>query len=100
VPQDRQEAVKWFRKGAELGHAGAQGALGRAYQYGNGVAADCEQAAKWLSLGAAQRERISLCNFGMPYDKGCGVPHDEREALRLFTESANLGVVTNESSPR
>jgi len=53
---------------------------------------DCDQAAKWLGIGAAKRDRISLANFGMLYDKGCGVPHDEHEALGLFMESANLGV--------
>jgi TPR repeat protein len=91
VPQDRQEAFKWFLKGAELGNAGAAGGLGHAYQLGQGVVPDCDQAAKWLGIGAAKKDRVSLANFGMLYDQGCGVPHDEREALRLFHESANLG---------
>jgi len=84
--------VKWYRGGSELGNEGAQGALGHGYMLGRGVLADCEQAAKWLGLAAAKKGRISLLNFGMLYDKGCGVPHDEREALRLFLESANLGL--------
>ena len=33
VPQDQKEAVSWFRKAAEQGHAEAQHALGLMYRY-------------------------------------------------------------------
>src|SRR5439155_8930889 len=33
VPQDHKQAVQWFRKAAEQGHAEAQHALGLMYRY-------------------------------------------------------------------
>ena len=37
VPQDDQEAVKWYRMAAEQGYAGAQFALGLMYDNDQGV---------------------------------------------------------------
>ena len=37
VPQDDTEAVKWYRKAAEQGHAEAQNNLGVMYLNGRGV---------------------------------------------------------------
>ena len=48
------EAVKWYRKAAEQGHAEAQYALGYSYQYGHGVAQDDEEAATWYRKAAEQ----------------------------------------------
>ncbi len=47
VPQDRQEAAKWFRKAAEQGDAGAQLLLGAMYREGHGVPQDYREAVKW-----------------------------------------------------
>jgi TPR repeat protein len=92
VPLNLQEAFKWFLKGAELGNAGAEGAVGLAYAKGSGVAPDYEQAVRWLRLSAAKKDAAGLCNLGYLYDMGWGVPHDDHEAFRLALESANLGV--------
>jgi tetratricopeptide (TPR) repeat protein len=48
------EAVKWYRKAAEQGHAEAQYALGYSYQYGHGVAQDDEEAANWYRKATEQ----------------------------------------------
>ena len=48
------EAVKWYRKAAEQGHAEAQYALGYSYQYGHGAAQDDEEAANWYRKAAEQ----------------------------------------------
>jgi TPR repeat protein len=37
VPEDKAEAVKWFRLAAEQGFADAQFNLGYAYDFGKGV---------------------------------------------------------------
>jgi TPR repeat protein len=47
VPQDFSEAVKWFQKSAEKGHAGAQAYLCIHYAHGAGVPQDREQATHW-----------------------------------------------------
>ena len=48
VPQDYQEALKWFSLAAEQGHASAQRDLGEMYYNGEGVAQDYQEAVKWL----------------------------------------------------
>ena len=47
VPQDSQEAVKWWRKAAEQGHDQAQFGLGVMYETGDGVPRDSQEAVKW-----------------------------------------------------
>ena len=37
VPQDDQEAVRWYRLAAEQGHVAAQSSLGSKYAMGRGV---------------------------------------------------------------
>ncbi len=43
VPQDDAKAVKWYRKAAEQGYAGAQSNLGVMYGKGQGVPQDYAQ---------------------------------------------------------
>jgi len=53
VPQDYKEAVKWYRKAAEQGHAYAQSNLGGMYYNGEGVVRDYETAYAWFNIAAA-----------------------------------------------
>lgn len=83
MPQDKQEAAKWFRKAAEQGFAGAQYNLGVCYFYGEGMPQDKQAAAKWLRKAAdqgfvgAQYNNLSVC-----YDNGEGVPQDKQAAAK------------------
>ena len=52
--KDDKEAVKWYTKAAEQGHAVAQYALGVAYYYGEGVLKDFKEAVKWWTKAAEQ----------------------------------------------
>ena len=54
VPQDYQEAVKWYRLAAEQGQASAQANLGAMYYNGKGVPQDYVQAHKWINLAASR----------------------------------------------
>ena len=54
VPQDNAEAVKWWHKAAEQGHAGAQLSLGTMYNLGLGVAKNTAEAIKWWRKAADQ----------------------------------------------
>ncbi len=56
MPKDYEEAVKWFRKAAEQGHAGAQYHLGICYYKGKGVARDFVEAYAWSNLGSNTEE--------------------------------------------
>jgi TPR repeat protein len=52
--QSYDQAVPWYRKAAEQGHAGAQYTLGTMYDRGWGVAKDMTQAAEWYRRAAKQ----------------------------------------------
>jgi TPR repeat protein len=54
VGQDDAEAVIWFRKAAEQGHAQAQYNLGWMYANGQGVAQDHAEPAIWYRKAAEQ----------------------------------------------
>jgi hypothetical protein len=52
VAKDYVEAVKWYRKAAEQGHAEAQYNLGCGYANGQGVGKDIVEAYAWFSMAA------------------------------------------------
>ncbi len=52
--QDYAEAVKWYRKAAEQGHATAQYNLGVMYGNGRGVTQDYVHAHMWFNLAASR----------------------------------------------
>ena len=54
LPQDYEEAVKWFRRSANQGFAGSQFKLSAMYWAGKGVKQDAVQAHMWANLAAAQ----------------------------------------------
>ncbi|MBM3877397.1 MAG: sel1 repeat family protein, partial [Verrucomicrobia bacterium] len=56
VTKDAAEAVKWYRKAAELGFPGAQLAVGTKYVLGEGVPKDEVEGYKWILLAAEGRD--------------------------------------------
>ena len=54
VTKNDKEAVRWFRKSAELGYADAQFKLGLKCDSGKGTEEDHEEAVRWYRLAAAQ----------------------------------------------
>jgi hypothetical protein len=62
VPQDDAEAVKWYRKAAVQGHAGAQFNLGMRYVYGEGVPKDAIEGLAWSNIAAASGDEIFVEN--------------------------------------
>ena len=52
--EDFKEAVKWYRKAAELGNAKAMVGLGLMYDYGDGVIEDDVEAYAWFNVAAAK----------------------------------------------
>ena len=54
LPQDYEEAVKWFRRSANQGFAGSEFKLSAMYWAGKGVKQDAVQAHMWANLAAAQ----------------------------------------------
>lgn len=61
--KDEAEAVNWYRKAADRGHAGAQSSLGLIYWNGTGVPKDGAEAYKWYLLASAQGNEIAKDNI-------------------------------------
>lgn len=89
VPQNFDEAFKWFNASAQQGFGLGEYNLGRLYLSGKGVASDKKEALKWLSLAAGQGEGFALLDLGSMYRKGDGVKRDLVQAHTYF----NLAVV-------
>lgn len=91
VPEDDEEAVKWYRLAAEQGHASAQYNLGFMYANGEGVTEDDKEAVKWFRLAAEQGNGAAQNSLGNRYENGEGVIINYIEAVRLFNLSARQG---------
>ena len=93
VPQDRGEALRWYRLAAEQGLGRAQFELGLAYDYGQGVPQDRGEVLRWYRLAAEQGLGRARHELGLAYDYGRGVPQDRGEALRWYRLAAEQGFV-------
>ncbi|KAF0234315.1 MAG: Peptidase C14 caspase catalytic subunit [Desulfovibrionaceae bacterium] len=82
------EAVKWFRKAAERGHAHSQGALGLAYYYGQGISQNYVESANAFRKAAEQGEPLSQAYIGMMYNTGSGIPQNALEGVKWLHKSA------------
>ena len=82
--QNDAEAAKWYRRAADMGHAGAQDALGYSYATGRGVPQSYTEALKWYRRAAEQGNSDSMNAIGGLYEFGRGVPRDQPEANRWF----------------
>jgi uncharacterized protein len=86
------EALKWFRRSAELGGAYAQNAqneLGEMYENGEGVAQSDSSAAKWYRKAAEHFPDFGGAgsgrnNLGLLYLNGEGAPKDYVKAYMWF----------------
>jgi TPR repeat protein len=84
LPQDYGEAVKWYRKAAELGHAEAQHNLGLMNEKGLGVPQDFVRAHMWFNLAVVH------VNEGAKHDRdrtaSLLAPDQIAEAQRMARE--------------
>ena len=76
MKQDYREAVRWYRKVADQGHASAQCNLGNMHFEGRGVEQVCTEAARWYRKAADQG------NAGAKQDLGVVTVHVPGAAAR------------------
>ncbi|HEY1382253.1 MAG TPA: hypothetical protein VGF43_01490 [Dongiaceae bacterium] len=82
------EALGWYRKAAEQGHARAQNNLGILYDNGQGVSQDYAEAARWYRKAAELGYVEAQYNLGNMYYEGQGVERDYIEAKKWFQKGA------------
>lgn len=88
VPENPGEALKWYRKAAENGHAQAQYLMGKRYHSGKEVPEDHSQAVKWWRKAAEQGHPESQFNLGVMCFYGHGTDKDYVESAKWFRECA------------
>lgn len=88
VPQDSEEAVRWYRRAAEQGLAPAQYQLGLRYANGDGVTKDFAAAVSWYRRAAQQGVAFAQFNLGVRYANGQGVDRDVVLAYVWFSLAA------------
>ncbi len=91
VSKDLSEAVKCYRKSADLGFNKAQNNMGFMYRNGYGVPKSDEEGAKWYRVAAEQGFAVSQYNLGIIYRNGYGVPQDDEEAVKWYRKAAVQG---------
>lgn len=119
VRQDAAQAVRWFRRASEEGHALANGLLGssaklveanqelvsslrRSAEQGHatakallgriGVLQDDPDAEMWVRRAAAQGNAWGSYYLGLMHYQGQGVREDTAEAIRLWKQAADRGL--------
>ena len=97
VPEDRNEATKWFnvearllRKRADDNDAAAELALGTLYLEGQ-IGVNYTEAMKWFLKAADQGNPRAISEIGEFYAWGWGVPRDGEKALEWYRKAANTG---------
>lgn len=88
---DNAQALAWWRKAAQAGHAEAATALGEALLHGRGTAADATAAARWFKAGAEGGVPRGQLMWGMALAQGQGVARDQTAAANWFVRAADQG---------
>ena len=98
---DYEQAVYWYRKAADQGHAAAQNALGWMYKSGKGVSVDKKQAAYWFRKAAVQGHAVAQYGLGSIYGElqlgGSGsiayhYIEDREQAIYWYRKAADQGL--------
>jgi hypothetical protein len=90
-PSNTPDVMKRVRDAAERGDVLAQFRLGRAYEDGDGVLPDDEQAHLWYRRAADQRLPAAEFAVGMDYARGRGVQLDNEDAVKWVRRAATQG---------
>ncbi len=91
VPQNYEEAAKWYRKAAEQGYADAQNNLGNLYYNGKGVPQSYTESLKWYRMAAEQNDANGQQNLATHYFFGEGVEQNYTEAVKWLRLAAEQG---------
>lgn len=90
-PGKEEEAVKWFRMAAELGHAKAQWYLGYRLMDGIGTPVNQVEGLNWFRRAAAGGQIEANNHIGYSYYYGQGVEQDHAQAAYWYRKGADLG---------
>jgi len=98
VPQNDKEAIKWYQKSADQGHAKAQFNLGVMYENGQCVPQSDKEAVKWYQKAADQGLAIAQFNLGVMYGNARGVTQSNKQAVKWYQKAAEQGIANAQLS--
>jgi TPR repeat protein len=89
--EDPGEAVEYFQRAADAGHAWAQYNLGHMYLDGRGVGQDLARAFDYYLEAAEQRHERAMNLVGRCCEQGWGTPRNAAAAADWYRRSAEAG---------
>jgi TPR repeat protein len=90
VKRDRPEAIRWFQRAAESGHAPAMVNLGLCMMHPE-PSSDAAGAIQWFRKAAEKGFAGGMVWLGFSYREGDGVPRDDDEAVKWFIKAVEAG---------
>jgi TPR repeat protein len=84
VPENPEDAAKYYQRSAEQNYAPGQYALGNCYFEGYGVSKEVPEGVEWTRRAAEQGYAPAENVIGLCYSKGKGVKQDYVEAYKWF----------------
>jgi TPR repeat protein len=97
IAKDEEEAVRWYRRAAEDGNAGAMHNFGFMYRNGRGVSRDMQNAAVWVFKALRAGNEFSYKQ--MTTDPSWGIEF-RRELQRLLMQGCTTGRLMGSSRPQ
>ena len=88
---EKKVALDKYKRAAAQGDVRAYVLLGHIYDWGQGVAQDHAEAARWFRLAGIKGNAAGQFNIGLMYAKGRGVVQDFSEAVRWYKLAAAQG---------
>lgn len=82
-----EQALEYYSKAAEAGHAAACKKIGKFYQEGKGVIPSATEAVKWYEKAG----REGYVELGYCHQHGYGVPRNEQKAREYFQRASRYG---------
>lgn len=89
--QDYAEAVRLYRKAAEMGHKSAKVNLGYAYENGHGVKRNYFEAVRLYREASELGETQGMTNLGYMYEQGQGIEKNISQAFYWYKQAAEKG---------
>lgn len=83
-------AVKWYREGANIGHASCQHSLGCKYMVGDLIGKDEELAFDLFMKSAGQGNGLAMRDVGRCYQFGNGVDHNMTLAIAWYEKALQV----------
>jgi len=91
VPENIQEALKWYLQAAGQGMDAAQFRIGELYENGRGVPRDDGKAVEWYRKAADSGLSIAQYRLGESYQNGKGVSRNLPEAVKWIRKASEMG---------